>query len=233
MVLVAQVDTPTGLTAMSSSSTEINLSWTAPSSGSITGYNVYRGTTAGGESTTPLNASPLSASTTSYQDTTVQPGNTYFYTVQAVSGPAFNGRSNEASATTTNTASTTTTEVDLSSQYNQQGITTNGTKVSGGIDGAGNTLSESWVGTSQTVSGVNFNLGAANANNVVVAVGQTVGLPNGEFSQLQFLALGVNGNQQSQTFTVNYTDGTSKTFTQSLSDWHTPQSYWASRSRWP
>ena len=39
------------------------------------------------------------------------------------------------------------------------------------------------------------------------------------------LATGVNSNQRSQVFTVNYSDGTSTSFTQSLSDWYTPQSY--------
>jgi len=35
----------------------------------------------------------------------------------------------------------------------------------------------------------------------------------------------VNGNQVAQTFTVTYTDTTTASFTQSLSDWCTPQSY--------
>ena len=39
---------------------------------------------------------------------------------------------------------------------------------------------------------------------------------------MELLATGVNGNQPSQTFTVHYTDGTSQTFTQSISDWHSP-----------
>ena len=39
------------------------------------------------------------------------------------------------------------------------------------------------------------------------------------------LATGVEGNQKSQVFTVTYTDGTSTKFTQSLSDWFTPQKY--------
>jgi hypothetical protein len=37
--------------------------------------------------------------------------------------------------------------------------------------------------------------------------------------------VGVNGNQANQTFTVTYTDGTTATFTQSISDWFTPQGY--------
>ena len=39
------------------------------------------------------------------------------------------------------------------------------------------------------------------------------------------LATGVNGNQGSQTFVVNYSDGSNSTFVQSMSDWFTPQSY--------
>jgi len=35
----------------------------------------------------------------------------------------------------------------------------------------------------------------------------------------------VNGNRPSQVFTVNYNDGTSTSFTQSVSDWFTPQNY--------
>jgi hypothetical protein len=35
----------------------------------------------------------------------------------------------------------------------------------------------------------------------------------------------VNGSQLSQAFVVTYTDGTSTTFTQSLSDWGGPQNY--------
>ena len=62
-------------------------------------------------------------------------------------------------------------------------------------------------------------------SNVIQAAGQTIGLPNGHYSQVDLLATAVNGNQLSQTFTVNYTDGTSKVFTQSLSDWSKSQGY--------
>ena len=37
--------------------------------------------------------------------------------------------------------------------------------------------------------------------------------------EFKILAVGVEGNQEQQIFTVNYTDGTSSSFTQSLSDW--------------
>jgi hypothetical protein len=39
------------------------------------------------------------------------------------------------------------------------------------------------------------------------------------------LGTGVQGNQASQTITVNYTDGTSAKFVQSFSDWFTPQKF--------
>ena len=42
---------------------------------------------------------------------------------------------------------------------------------------------------------------------------------------LELLATGVNGSQPNQTFTVTYTDGTTATFTQSISDWAIPQGY--------
>ena len=39
------------------------------------------------------------------------------------------------------------------------------------------------------------------------------------------LALGVNGDQESQPFTITYADGTSSSFTQSVSDWYTPENF--------
>ena len=53
----------------------------------------------------------------------------------------------------------------------------------------------------------------------------TVALPAGNYSKIDVLAAGVNGNQANQTFIVNYTDGTSTKIVQSLSDWRTPQNY--------
>ena len=64
------------------STTQINFSWTA-SGGTVNGYNVYRGTTPGGESSSPLNGGTL-VTTTAYSDTTAAAGTTYYYTVKAV-----------------------------------------------------------------------------------------------------------------------------------------------------
>ncbi|HEX4147156.1 MAG TPA: choice-of-anchor Q domain-containing protein, partial [Pirellulales bacterium] len=223
VVAAVPVAAPTNLKATVVSSKEADLSWTA-AAGTITGYNVYRGTTSGGESSTPLNSSPLPAGTTSYHDTTVVAGNTYYYVVKAIDGSATSASSNEVVAKITSGA-ISSTPVSLTGAYSLTGITVDGAKFSGGLDGGGHALSESLVGPSQTWNGVQFNIAPAGAPNVIQSSGQTFILPEGSYSKLELLATGVNGNQANQTFTVRYTDGTTTTFTQSLSDWHTPQNY--------
>lgn len=121
----------------------------------------------------------------------------------------------------------TGTAVSLASFFNRVGIYSDGTSFAsdGGLDGNGYAYSGNLLGSSQSWSGETFSIGAANSSNVVSAAGQTITLPSGEYSSLQLLATGVNGDQTSQTFTVTYSDGTTSSFTQSLSDWYTPQSY--------
>jgi fibronectin type 3 domain-containing protein len=59
----------------------VSLTWTASTSSNVTGYNVYRGPTSGGPYTS-LTGSPVSS--TSYTDTAVQSGQTYYYVTTAV-----------------------------------------------------------------------------------------------------------------------------------------------------
>ncbi len=61
-----------------------------------------------------------------------------------------------------------------------------------------------------------------NAANAVTSV--TIPL-NGNATSLSLLAMGQYGNQTNQPFVVTYTDGSSQTFTQSLSDWGSFQGY--------
>jgi len=63
-------------------SPDVILSWGASPSSGITGYDVFRGTNSGGESSTPLNSTPING--TSYVDTKVTAGMTYYYVVTAV-----------------------------------------------------------------------------------------------------------------------------------------------------
>jgi fibronectin type 3 domain-containing protein len=62
------------------------------------GYNVYRGTASGGESSIPLNSTPING--TSYVDATVTPSTAYYYVVTAVgSNGVQSAPSNETRAT--------------------------------------------------------------------------------------------------------------------------------------
>ena len=115
--------------------------------------------------------------------------------------------------------------VDLASAYNATGIYEDGATFDemASLDGGGFALPARPLGASQEWEGVLFRLGPANAPDLVT--GTTVTLPPGKFGTLKILATGVEGSQKSQTFTVAYADGTSSTFTQSVSDWYSPGSF--------
>jgi hypothetical protein len=83
---------PTNLTATAGDS-QVTLSWTAVSD--ATGYNIKRSTTAGG----PYTNVGSNVSGTSYVDSSVTNGTTYYYVVTALNGTAESANSNEASAT--------------------------------------------------------------------------------------------------------------------------------------
>jgi hypothetical protein len=114
--------------------------------------------------------------------------------------------------------------VNLSSVYNVSAVAVDGLPFAGGgLDAGGRSYSGTLLGASQTIGGVTFGIAPMNSPDAVAM--KTVPLPAGVFSALKMLATGVNGNQPAQSFTVNYSDGTKSTFTQSLSDWYTPQNY--------
>src|SRR5208283_2254525 len=115
--------------------------------------------------------------------------------------------------------------VNLSGSYNVMGSVSDGAVFlnTSGLDGGGRAYSGKLLSTVVTAGGLPYNFGPANAPGAVT--GATIALPAGKFSRLTLLATGVNGNQVSQKFTVTYTDGSTATFTQSLSDWCAPQGY--------
>jgi hypothetical protein len=85
-----------GLIATLSNNTNVNLSWTAGSG--ATSYNLYRAAESGGEPTNPV---VTGITSTSYTDTNLNSGTTYYYQVVAVNGSGPTGYSPEAHATTT------------------------------------------------------------------------------------------------------------------------------------
>jgi predicted phage tail protein len=86
---------PTGLTTVHGNAT-MTLSWTRSASGNPTSYTIYRGTKSDGESTTPL--ATTNGSTTTFTDTTVHTGTTYFYYVIATNSVGTSPSTNESSA---------------------------------------------------------------------------------------------------------------------------------------
>jgi hypothetical protein len=84
---------------------DVLLNWDPSPTAGILGYNVFRGTTSGGESTTPIATEVATGCTTfatcTYADTAVVAGTKYYYYVTAVgsNGTTQSAASNEASAT--------------------------------------------------------------------------------------------------------------------------------------
>jgi hypothetical protein len=87
---------PSSLTATGYTST-IGLTWTAPL-GTVSSYNVYRGTASGAESSSAITTGLTTASYTDSSSTGLINGYTYYYEVAAVNSAGTGGMSNEASA---------------------------------------------------------------------------------------------------------------------------------------
>jgi hypothetical protein len=90
---------PQSVSLSGSGTHDVMLSWTASTTPGVMGYNVFRGTTSGGESSTPLNSAPIS--NTTFADTNVTAGTTYYYHVTAVAANDVtqSAASNETTAT--------------------------------------------------------------------------------------------------------------------------------------
>ncbi len=92
-------DSPTveTLSGTGTNAHSVSLSWTASTSTNISGYNVYRSSASGGPYT-KVNGSLITG--TSYTDTTVQAGQTYYYVATAVNSSSVESSySNQAQAT--------------------------------------------------------------------------------------------------------------------------------------
>lgn len=87
---------PTNLT-VTPGNTSATLQWTASTSGSPTSYTIYRGTISDGEANTPI--ATVSGTTTTFTDTGLTNGKTYFYNVAANNAVGVSPDSNEVSVT--------------------------------------------------------------------------------------------------------------------------------------
>jgi len=90
---------PSGLSATATSSSQINLSWTASSSNCAVTYDVFRSTTSGFTASSS-NQIASGVTTTTYSDTSLSPSTTYYYLVEGTNSAGTSSASNQASATT-------------------------------------------------------------------------------------------------------------------------------------
>ncbi len=143
------------------------------------------------------------------------------------------------------TASTGVISVPLSSYFNVHGIYTNGsTYNTGGFDNDGYSYSTTSLGSTVVWNGLTFAIGPNNALDAVATPNTdpscrgdnctrgpalVIPLPAGNFTNLYMLGAMVNNTAASQTFIVTYTDNSTLTFTQNMSDWFNVKG-WAGES---
>ena len=118
------------------------------------------------------------------------------------------------------------TLVDLSPAYNVSGIHWDGATYSnGGLDGGGFSYSANVLKPARILSGIQFVFGLPGRPDAVSSSGQSIALPTRNFSTLEMLATGVQGDQMGQRIIVTYTDGSTSQFVRNFSDWFTPAGF--------
>ena len=108
------------------------------------------------------------------------------------------------------------------------GIAADGTSLvaGGGFDTLGNTYSWEALGSGAGVSNgkATFTFGLPSQPQTIVASGQEIAVKQGNFGSINLAGAAVYyGAQPNLNFTLNYTDGTTEIWTQSMSDWAQPR----------
>nr|WP_052339928.1 glycoside hydrolase family 48 protein [Gorillibacterium massiliense] len=213
---------PTGLTA-TAGNTQVALSWTA--STGATSYNVKRATTSGG----PYTTVSTGVTTTSYSDTGLTNGTTYYYVVSAVNSAGESANSTQVSATPVSgvtipaaptglTATAGNAQVALSwtastgaTSYNVKRATTSGgpyTTVSTGVTTTSYTDTGLTNGTTYyyVVSAVNS--AGESANSTQVSATPTAGSTGNLVVQYKLSNSNATDNQIYATFNIKNTGTT-------------------------
>jgi fibronectin type 3 domain-containing protein len=97
---VANPPQPSQLSSFAVSETEMNINWTESGATDFASYMLFRSTSAGVDSTSVLVRTETNSATTSYSDTDLKVGVTYFYALYTVDKSALMAKSNVISAQT-------------------------------------------------------------------------------------------------------------------------------------
>lgn len=116
-------------------------------------------------------------------------------------------------------------QVNLSSSYNQDGFSYDTNRANGAYDpGAVPTscYSADLLNSNPSYDGVSYTLGPKTdgSNNEIYGTGQTISLPQAQYSSVRFLSSATLGDQTG-TFRINYTDGTYTDVGVTVKDWCT------------
>jgi hypothetical protein len=134
---------PTGLSAVAPTSSSVNISWTASSGTASITYNVMRSSVSG-SSYMPISLGTCSSgvTTTNCTDTSVSPGNKYYYIVTATTAGGISPNSSEANVSMPTTAPTGltivsvgTTSIALSWSQSPGSLTSSYTLLRGSVTG--------------------------------------------------------------------------------------------------
>lgn len=106
---VANPPLPSLLNSYAVSETEMNISWTKSNATDFASYMLFRSTSAGVDSTATLVKTETNSNTTSYSDTDLKVGITYYYALYTVDKSALMAKSNVISAQTANNPPTAVT----------------------------------------------------------------------------------------------------------------------------
>ena len=113
------------------------------------------------------------------------------------------------------------TPVDLTSNFNILGITTDGSSYSGGLDfnvPTSSTLSNNILGTFRNFDGIPFVLAAPDVPNAISSQNTIITIPTGNYDAISVLALTFNGNNDGN-FVITYDDASADLIVQTIESW--------------
>jgi hypothetical protein len=150
-----------------------------------------------------------------------QPVNLYGYSQTLEKGKTL------ASITLPNNPNVRFLDIQRGRSATTTGVVVDGSRFVGGLDGQGNAYSWEALGSGKAIpfGKVAFDVGAPNQPHAIAMASQTIAVPQGNYRTINLAATAVNGPRQDRLFKLLFTDGSTDSWVQSISDWASPQNY--------